>query len=63
MTDEPTCIAFSAWMPHALLAALAFGAAIGFSFRWTLDYAELMAYRRIALKASQMSDVIHDRSV
>ena len=40
-------------MPHALLVALAFGVAIGFSLRWTLDYAELAAYRRIARNAAE----------
>lgn len=43
-----TCISFAAWMPHALLAALAFGVAIGLFLNWSIDRAELAAYRRIA---------------
>jgi hypothetical protein len=46
------CISFAAWMPHALLAALAFGVAVGTFVRFGLDYAELAAYRRISRAAS-----------
>ena len=43
-----TCIDFADWMPHALLAALAFGVCIGMCISLGLDRAELAAYRRIA---------------
>ena len=45
-----TCISLESWLLPLLLAALAFGMAIGFSLRFALDYAELAAYRRIARK-------------
>lgn len=48
--DMSECISVAAWMPHALLAALAAGVAIGTFLRFGLDYAELAAYRRAARK-------------
>lgn len=42
------CISFAPWMPHALLATLSFGIAIGTLIRFGLDYTELASYRRIA---------------
>ena len=43
-----TCASFAAWMPYALLAALAAGVGMGTFIRLGIDRAELAAYRRIA---------------
>jgi hypothetical protein len=45
---EDLCVSFSAWMPHALLAALTLGVLIGSCIRLGIDRAELAAYRRVS---------------
>ena len=47
-TPIMSCISIQSWAFYLIGAALCAGAAIGFSLRVALDYAELTAYRRIA---------------
>ena len=58
-----TCVAFAAWMPYAMLAALGVGVLLGALLRLGIDRVELAAYRRIArLPIEEVADE-HDRAV